>query len=119
MNQHEFLNADGSSINYPNEVIVQKFKEINFAHEILSNAEKREIYDEGGEEALQQHAQGGGGNPFPDDILDMLIPGMGRRRRPTGPKKSPDIGMELGVSLEELRSFLFSSHLAHISEPKL
>ena len=26
--QHEFLNADGSSINYPNEVIVQKFKEI-------------------------------------------------------------------------------------------
>jgi 3-oxoacyl-[acyl-carrier-protein] synthase-3 len=26
--QHKFLNADGSSINYPNEVIVQKFKEI-------------------------------------------------------------------------------------------
>ena len=26
--QHEFLNADGSSIDYPNEVIVEKFKAI-------------------------------------------------------------------------------------------
>merc|ERR1719353_614040 len=40
-----------------------KFKSIAEAYTVLSDAEKRQVYDQGGEEALK-HGGGGGGNPF-------------------------------------------------------
>jgi DnaJ-class molecular chaperone len=39
----------------------EKFKEITQSYEVLSNAEKREIYDKDGEEGLKEEGQGGGG----------------------------------------------------------
>jgi DnaJ family protein A protein 2 len=54
----------------------EKFKDINAAHEILSNPEKREVYDKYGLEGLRDGG-GPGGDPF--DIFSGLF-GGGRGR---------------------------------------
>ena len=41
---------------------VLQFKEIARAYEVLSNEKTRELYDEGGEEALKEGGPGGGGS---------------------------------------------------------
>eukprot|EP00463_Aulacantha_scolymantha_P004992 TRINITY_DN620_c0_g1_i2.p1 TRINITY_DN620_c0_g1~~TRINITY_DN620_c0_g1_i2.p1 ORF type:complete len:105 (-),score=29.39 TRINITY_DN620_c0_g1_i2:37-351(-) len=41
-----------------------KFKELNKVYETLSNKEKRDLYDKGGEEAVEKGEAGGGGDPF-------------------------------------------------------
>jgi len=83
----------------------KKFQEINLANETLSDPEKRKIYDEYGEEGLEQMAQGGGGvSPFPEDLIDLIMPGMRRRsqQQRSGPRQSDSIGVNLEVSLENL-----------------
>jgi DnaJ family protein A protein 2 len=80
----------------------EKFKQINFANEILTDPERKEIYDEAGEEGLEQMAQGGDGPGIPDDLIDLLMPGMRRGRQRRGPKKSDNISTKLEVSLEDL-----------------
>lgn len=63
----------------------EKFQELQQAHEVLTDKEKRKIYDEYGEEGLKE---GGGGHPGGmDDILSSMFGGMGGRRREEGPKK--------------------------------
>ncbi|KAG1079274.1 hypothetical protein G6F42_023850 [Rhizopus arrhizus] len=53
-----------------------KFKEISHAYEILSDAEKREIYDQYGEEGLS--GQGGGpGGMNAEDLFSQLFGGGG------------------------------------------
>ena len=54
-----------------------QFKEISHAYEVLSDEKKRQIYDEGGEQALKEGGGGGhsGHNPF--DIFDMFFGGGG------------------------------------------
>lgn len=37
-----------------------KFKEISYAHEVLTDRDKRELYDQYGEEGLKQGGGGGG-----------------------------------------------------------
>ncbi|KAJ1976612.1 Type I HSP40 co-chaperone [Dimargaris cristalligena] len=85
----------------------EKFKEISHAYEILSDGEKREIYDRAGEEGLNgggmeggmtaedlfSHFFGGGGGGFG---------GGGRRGQPAGPRRGKDTAYVLKVSLEEL-----------------
>ncbi|EFJ11191.1 hypothetical protein SELMODRAFT_118063 [Selaginella moellendorffii] len=83
----------------------EKFKEISQAYEVLSDPEKKEIYDQYGEDALKEGMGGGGGhNPF--DIFDSFFGGKpfgggssrgGRRQR-----RGEDVVHPLKVSLEDL-----------------
>lgn len=77
---------------------VEKFKEMSGAHEILSDPEKRKIYDQGGLEALA----GGGGGEGGNDIFDMFFGGGRGRRGPQGPQKGEDLVHSIKASLEDL-----------------
>jgi len=71
----------------------EKFKMTQKAYDVLYNEEKREIYDQYGEEGLEN---GGGGH---DDMMSAFF-GGGQRSR--GPQKGDDSETELKVSLEDL-----------------
>nr|CAB3238696.1 dnaJ homolog subfamily A member 1-like [Phallusia mammillata] len=75
-----------------------KFKELSAAYEVLSDAKKRKIYDEGGIQALKE---GGGreGHGGAFDIFDMFFGGGGRRHQP---HKGKDVVHQLKVSLEDM-----------------
>ena len=82
------------NIDNPEEA-TQKFKEIQEAYEVLSDPQKRQVYDMGGKEALAGNGGMGGGMPFdPTEIFANLfgggMPGMpfgGGMKKPEGPKK--------------------------------
>lgn len=46
---------------------------------MLSNPEKRELYDQGGEQAIKEGGMGGGSSPM--DIFNMFFGGGGRMQR--------------------------------------
>ncbi|KAJ4906731.1 DnaJ domain protein [Raphanus sativus] len=63
-----------SSVNHPDKGgDPEKFKELAQAYEVLSDPEKREIYDEYGEDALKEGMGGGGGGHDPFDIFSSSL----------------------------------------------
>ncbi|RMX90961.1 hypothetical protein D0868_14270 [Hortaea werneckii] len=99
--------------NQHSEEAEDKFKEISEAYEVLSQSDKRQLYDQYGKEGLEGgggmgggmaaedlFAQffGGGGGPFGG----MFGGGMGGGMRDTGPKKARTIHHVHKVTLEDI-----------------
>lgn len=86
-----------------------QFKELAQAYEVLSDPEKRELYDQYGEDALKEGMGAGGGGHDPFDIFSSFFGGSpfgggggssrGRRQR-----RGEDVIHPLKVSLEDLYS---------------
>jgi DnaJ homolog subfamily A member 2 len=92
-----------------------RFKSVQQAYDILSDDDKRHLYDTHGMAAFKGGAGGAGPDVGLDDILQQMfgmgmgggMPGMGgmpggpgQRRR--GPRKGPNEEQEYEVTLEEL-----------------
>jgi DnaJ homolog subfamily A member 2 len=69
---------------------------------VLSDDEKKALYDEYGEEGVREGGGGGGGNPH--DIFDAMFGGGGGMfgGHSRGPRKGDDVAHTLNVSLEDL-----------------
>ncbi|KAH3901308.1 probable Mitochondrial protein import protein MAS5 [Saccharomycodes ludwigii] len=85
----------------PSEEAAEKFKEISASYEILSDSEKRSIYDQFGEEGLQGNGGPGGFGGFgAEDLFSQFFGGGSARSR--GPPRGKDIVHEISVTLEDL-----------------
>ncbi len=87
-----------------------KFKEINQAYEVLSDPEKKQIYDQFGEDGLKGHGGFGGGGQYRDfgdmfdnfgDIFGDIFGGGGRSRRRNAPRQGADILVRMTVTFKE------------------
>jgi molecular chaperone DnaJ len=76
-----------------------RFKEINEAYEVLSDAQKRAAYDRFGHAGVN----GAGSQPYGfdfSDIFDQFF-GSSQRRGQRGPQRGSDLRYELHISFEE------------------
>ncbi|KAK4412443.1 DnaJ protein ERDJ3B [Sesamum alatum] len=95
--------------NQGNEETNKKFAEINNAYEVLSDSEKRGIYDRYGEEGLKQHAanggRGGGGMNIQDIFSSTILPVSLAEvpwKKKRGLLKVMTLIVELDATLEDL-----------------
>ncbi|KAG1938121.1 dnaJ homolog subfamily A member 4 [Pimephales promelas] len=75
----------------------EKFKLISQAYDVLSDPKKRDLYDQGGEQAIKEGGMAGGESPM--DIFNMFFGGGGRMQRE---RRGKNVVHQLGVTLEEL-----------------
>lgn len=81
----------------------EKFKEISAAYDVLSDPEKKKIYDTYGEEGLKSHMAGGDFSAA--DVFSRFFGGDifgGGRQKGRGPRKAEDTVYKLGVTLKDL-----------------
>ena len=89
-----------------------KFKEITEAYEVLSNQEKRQMYDQYGHAAFENGGMGGdpGAGGFSDvsEILESLFGGMGgmfgggtRMNNPNAPRQGRDLQTSVTIEFME------------------
>ena len=99
--------------NPDNKEAEEKFKEINEAHSILSDPEKKSKYDRFGHAGVDPNAgfggYGGGGMGGFEDIFDMFsgmggfggFGGFGRQQNPNAPRKGRDLQKAITITFEE------------------
>ncbi|XP_057693729.1 dnaJ homolog subfamily A member 4 [Corythoichthys intestinalis] len=75
----------------------EKFKLISQAYDVLSDSKKRDLYDQGGEQAIKEGGMGGGSSPM--DIFNMFFGGGGRMQRE---RRGKNIVHQLSVALEDM-----------------
>jgi len=76
----------------------ETFKVITKAYECLSDDDKRKLYDQYGEEGLEQ----GGGGGDPTDIFDMVFGGGGGRAGAAAKRKGKDSTHPMDITLEQI-----------------
>lgn len=85
-----------------------KFKEVNEAYEVLSDADKKARYDQFGHAGTDPNFGGGGGyggwgaQDFDfGDIFSSFFGGGGRRSNPNAPRRGSDVAASVIISFEE------------------
>ncbi|CAI2324689.1 unnamed protein product [Caenorhabditis sp. 36 PRJEB53466] len=102
--------------NHDDELANEKFQDLSAAYEVLSDKEKRAMYDRHGEEGLAKMGGGGGGgghDPFSSFFGDFFGGGGGGGGE-EGTPKGADVTIDLFVTLEEA----YSGHFVEIKRKK-